>query len=93
MLTWPLLLKAAALMLAIAPGGFVLGQLFPRGLAMAQRDDSALVPWAWAINGAMGTVTAGVAPLLAQAWGFDMLFFVAAALYAIILLLPPYRTA
>jgi hypothetical protein len=93
MLAWPLLLKATALMLAIAPGGFVLGQLFPRGLAMAQRDDSALVPWAWAINGAMGTVTAGVAPLLAQAWGFDMLFFVAAALYAIILLLPPYNKA
>ena len=94
MLAWPLLLKAAALLLVIAPGGFVLGQLFPRGLAMAQRDDSALVPWAWAINGAMGTVTAGVAPLLAQAWGFDMLFFVAAALYASILLLPPYaRTA
>jgi len=93
MLGWPLLLKAAALILVIAPGGFVLGQLFPRGLAMAQRDDSALVPWAWAINGAMGTVTAGVAPLLAQAWGFDMLFFVAAALYAIILLLPPYIKA
>ncbi|UCH74595.1 MAG: hypothetical protein JSU82_01710, partial [Rhodospirillales bacterium] len=71
--------------------GLVVGQLFPQGLAMAQRDDTALVPWAWAINGALSTVTAGTAPLIAQAWGFSVLFYASAALYAIILTLPPYR--
>lgn len=90
MLTWPLPLKAVGLSALIAPGGFVLGHLFPRGLALAQRDDSALIPWAWGINGAMSTVTAGVAPLLAQAWGFQILFFLSAGFYALILLLPPY---
>lgn len=90
MLPWPLLLKALGLIIVIAPGGLVLGQLFPRGLVLAQRQESALIPWAWAINGAMSTVAAGVAPLLAQAWGFQLLFFLSAGLYALILLLPAY---
>ncbi len=90
MLPWPLLLKALGLIVVIAPGGLVLGQLFPRGLVLARRQETALIPWAWAINGAMSTVTAGVAPLLAQVWGFQFLYFLSAALYAVILLLPPY---
>jgi hypothetical protein len=92
MLAWPLVAKILGLMAFIAPGGLVVGQLFPQGLALAQRDDTALVPWAWAINGALSTVTAGVAPILAQAWGFSVLFYASAALYAAILLLPPYRS-
>ncbi len=91
MLAWPLAAKTIGLVALIAPGGLVVGQLFPQGLALAQRDDTALVPWAWAINGALSTVAAGAAPLIAQAWGFSVLFFGSAALYALILLLPPYR--
>jgi spermidine synthase len=91
MLAWPLAAKTLGLVLLIAPGGLVVGQLFPQGLALAQQDDTALVPWAWAINGALSTVTAGAAPILAQAWGTSILFFGSAALYAVILLLPPYR--
>lgn len=90
MLSWPLPLKALGLIVVIAPGGLVLGQLFPRGLVLAQRQETTLIPWAWAINGAMSTVAAGVAPLLAQAWGFQVLFFLSAGLYALILLLPTY---
>lgn len=90
-LAWPMAFKILALVLFIAPGGLIVGQLFPQGLALAQKDDTALVPWAWAINGALSTVTAGAAPLLAQIWGFSVLFYAAAALYAVILLLPPYR--
>lgn len=93
MLSWPLFLKAVGLIAIIAPGGLVLGQLFPRGLVLAKRQDGALIPWAWAINGAMSTVTAGVAPLLAQAWGFQVLYFLSAGLYALIFLLPPYRAS
>ena len=93
MLSWPLMWKAVGLIAIIAPGGLVLGQLFPRGLVLASRQETALIPWAWAINGAMSTVTAGVAPLLAQAWGFQLLYFLSAGLYALILLLPPYARA
>lgn len=91
MLAWPLAAKTFGLVALIAPGGLIVGQLFPQGLALAQREDTALVPWGWAINGALSTVTAGAAPLIAQAWGFSILFFGSAALYAAILLLPPYR--
>jgi hypothetical protein len=68
-----------------------MGQFFPQGLARAQQDDPALVPWAWAINGASGTIAAGVAPLLAQATGFRSLVIAGACCYGVILLLPRYR--
>jgi hypothetical protein len=91
MVTWPLLGKGLGVAAMVAPGALLMGHLFPQGLAVAGREDAALVPWAWGINGAMSTVSAGVAPLLAQAWGFNVLILVAAGLYAVILLLPPYR--
>ena len=92
MLSWPLIAKVGGLILFVAPGGLIVGQLFPQGLALVQNEDSALVPWAWAINGALSTVTAGVAPLLAQAFGFSVLLYGAAVFYGLILLLPPYRS-
>ncbi|MEE8272924.1 MAG: hypothetical protein V3R98_14525 [Alphaproteobacteria bacterium] len=91
MLGWPLVAKALALTAIVAPGALLMGHLFPQGLALAGRDDAALVPWAWGINGAMSTISAGLAPLVAQAWGFRVVILIAAAIYAIILVLPPYR--
>lgn len=92
MLSLPFAAKVCGLILFVAPGGLIVGQLFPQGLALVQNEDTALVPWAWAINGALSTVTAGVAPLLAQAFGFSVLFYGAAVFYGLILLLPPYRS-
>ena len=91
MLGWPMIAKSLALMAIIAPGALLMGHLFPQGLAAARRDDPALVPWAWGINGATGTVAAGLTPLLAQAWGFDALILMGTGIYAAILLLPAYR--
>ena len=90
LLGWSMAAKALALMMIIAPGALLMGHLFPQGLAAARRDDPALVPWAWGINGATGTVAAGLTPLLAQAWGFDALILIGTAIYAAILLLPAY---
>jgi len=84
----PLLAKAVVLCLAVAPGGILMGHLFPQGVALAGREDKALVPWAWAINGAMSASIAGIAPLVAQAFGFGALFYIGGALYAGILLIP-----
>lgn len=91
MLGWPMVAKSITLMAIIAPGALLMGHLFPQGLAAARQDDPALVPWAWGINGATGTVAAGLTPLLAQAWGFDALILLGTAIYAAILLLPAYR--
>lgn len=90
MLAWPLALKGLGVAILVAPGGVLLGHLFPQGLALAGRQDAALIPWAWGINGAMSTVAAGLTPLLAQAWGFNAMFLLAGCLYAVILLLPAY---
>ena len=90
MLVWPLVAKGLGLAAITAPGAVLLGHLFPQGLALAGRDDAALIPWAWGINGAMSTVAAGLTPLLAQAWGFNTVLLIAGGLYAAILALPAY---
>ncbi len=90
MLVWPLIAKGLGLAAIVAPGALLLGHMFPQGLAHAGREDSALIPWAWGINGATGTVAAGLTPLLAQAWGFNAVFLLCAGIYATILLLPAY---
>lgn len=81
-------IRLAATALLIIPGGLVMGQLFPQGLACAGSEDATLVPWAWAINGAMSAAVAGIAPLVAQATGFQALFLIGAFLYALVMLLP-----
>jgi hypothetical protein len=89
-LGWPLGWRVAAALVVIAPLGLAMGQLFPQGLVRASRDGTAMLPWAWAINGATGTIAAGLAPLLAQAFGFRSLLLTGAVIYLAILLLPAY---
>ena len=91
-LTWPIVAKVAILGVFVAPGALLMGHLFPQGIVLAREEDPALVPWAWAINGAMSTIVAGFAPLVAQAWGFHSLFLIAGILYAAVLFIPLHRT-
>ena len=84
----PMILKLAVIAALIAPGGFLMGQLFPQGVALAGDEDKSLTPWAWAINGAMSASIAGIAPLVAQIVGFNLLLVIGAALYALVALLP-----
>ena len=86
-----LLGKVVTVILVVAPGGVIMGHLFPQGLAIAGEEDKSLIPWAWAINGAMSASVASVAPLVAQATGFITLFYIGAALYAGVLILPLAR--
>ena len=90
-LGWSLVLKGAFLAAIIAPLGLLMGHMFPRGLVTARRESATLIPWAWGINGAMSTVIAGLAPLLAQAWGFDVLILIGACAYAAVVPLPTAR--
>ena len=59
--------------------------------ALAGREDKTLVPWAWAINGAMSATVAGAAPIVAQSFGFQSLFLIGALLYGGVLLVPAFR--
>ena len=91
-IAWPLIVKGMVVAGLIAPGGLLMGHLFPQGLVLAVAEDNKLVPWAWGINGAMSTIGAGVAPLAAQVWGSSALFLGSAALYGAILVLPTTRS-
>ncbi|QGY00212.1 hypothetical protein EI983_18855 [Roseovarius faecimaris] len=86
-----LAVKLAVTAILIVPGGLAMGQLFPQGLALAGAEDASLVPWAWAINGAMSAAAAGIAPLIAQATGFTALYVIGAGFYALAFLLPLAR--
>lgn len=86
----PIPVKAAIVVCALLPLGFLMGQLFPQGLARVAEDDSRLVPWAWAINGTASTVGVGVADLLSHPLGFNVVLYIGTAFYAAIFLLSCY---
>ncbi len=70
LLGWPLLLKMVAAVILIAPGAFFLGIPFPTGLKELTEGRSALLPWAWGINGAFSVTGTALATLVSISWGF-----------------------
>ena len=86
--TWPLALRAALVLLLLAPLAFAMGMPFPLGLRALGQASAGLVPWAWGINGCTSVIAAAAAPLLAMEAGFSGLTAIAVAAY---LLLPWLR--
>jgi hypothetical protein len=89
-IAFPIPVKAALVILALFPLGFLMGQLFPQGLMRVSRDDARLVPWAWAINATASTVGVGIADLISRPLGYNAVLYIGAAFYAGIILLPLY---
>lgn len=87
-LAWPQGARIVLSLVLIAPAGFLMGQLFPQGLAQCSVEDSRLLSWAWAINGAMSTIGAAVSWLLALWFGFSALVLIGTVFYGGILLIP-----
>src|SRR5262249_60289174 len=79
-ITLPLIVKSAIVVLFLSPLGFLMGQLFPQGLARFVEQDYRLVPWAWAINGTASTISVGIAYLLSYPLGFSALLYSSAAM-------------
>jgi len=82
LLTVPLGLRALLAVLLIAPFGLVMGRFFPLGLRVVEQRAPAYVPWAWAINGCCSVVGTILSVILAISLGFQNLFLIAAAVYA-----------
>jgi hypothetical protein len=80
-LDWPLAARAALLLGMLAPASLALGLPFPLGLSRAPAG--ALLPWAWALNGAFSVVATPLANLVARGWGFHTVLLCAAGLYAV----------
>jgi len=85
----PWLARAGLLLLIVAPVSVALGLPFPLGLARAGASSGALLPWAWALNGAFSVVATPLASLIAVQSGFDRLLVLAAVLYVIVLVAYP----
>ncbi len=78
----PLLPRAVAACLLLAPLAFLMGLPFPLGLRQLVGDDSGSLAWAWAANGFASVIAAPLAALIALEAGSAMLFWMSAAFYA-----------
>jgi hypothetical protein len=93
LLSAPLFVRAAVGALAVAPLGFLMGIMFPRGLERLERRAPALVPWAWGINGTVSVISAAASALLALSYGFTFVMIVGAVGYGLSgLMARPTRT-
>jgi hypothetical protein len=77
----PLELRLLIAVAALAPPGLLMGMPFPKGLALLERGDSAIVAWAWGVNGAISVVASILAALLALSFGFFVVLAVGASCY------------
>lgn len=84
MLPSPLGLRLAAAALATALVGLPLGVMLPRILRRAAAQQTVLVPWIWAVNGAASVVGSILAVGLAMSIGFTALGVLAAACYLLV---------
>ncbi len=82
LLTGSLPLRMLAGALVIAPLGFLMGIMFPRGLSRLEGVAPELVPWAWGINGTVSVISAAASALLSLSAGFSFVILLGAACYA-----------
>ncbi len=80
-LAWPV--RVAVLVVALAPVSLALGFPFPLGLDRFQREGPALLPWAWALNGAFSVVATPLANLLGHGMGLSWLLAAGMVCYAV----------
>ena len=77
----PSLLRLAVAALLVAPLGFLMGIMFPWGIAHLEERSPGLVPWAWGINGTVSVIAAAAAALLALSFGFSSVVGLGAVAY------------
>ena len=77
-------IRAAYVILLIAPLGFLMGMMFPMGIKwLAAKKVPHMVPWAWGINGYFSVISALLASILAVEIGFVSILVLAGLAYAL----------
>ena len=89
-LSMSLAVRLGFTVLSIAPVGFLMGMPFARGVK-ALSDASALIPWAWAVNGSASVISAVLAATLALSLGFPALLILGGGLYLVAAIMAPAR--
>ena len=77
----PLPIRVGIVFVLLAPLGFVMGMPFPLALRILRPEASAMVPWAWALNGWMSVAASLGTVLVSRLAGYDVAFSVALAAY------------
>ncbi|HEY3384305.1 MAG TPA: hypothetical protein VGK32_21305, partial [Vicinamibacterales bacterium] len=75
---------AARMALAVGlllPAGLLMGIPLPAGVRLLVRARPNLLPWAWAMNGALSVVGATLAVFVAMNWGFSVTLATGAVVY------------
>jgi hypothetical protein len=83
----PIMARIVLGSMVLAPLGFLMGVMFPKGLAHLESRAPELVPWAWGINGVASVISAVGSALLALSFGFRFVVVVGAACYGVTVLL------
>jgi SAM-dependent methyltransferase len=78
-LPWPL--RAAIVLLVVAPVSIALGLPFPLGLS--RTGSGGFLPWAWGLNGAFSVISTPLANLTSLEFGYDRVLLSALLLYVI----------
>jgi hypothetical protein len=83
----PIMVKAVATVLLIAPTGFAMGIPFPTGLRLLEKHHAPSVRWAWSLNAAASVLGSVGALVLALYLGLVQTMLVGGALYLCALLI------
>ncbi len=79
----PLYGRIALSIVLLLPLGLLMGVPFVSGLAHLERQSSPLIPWAWAINGALSGVSGVLAAIIALSLGFQATLFTGGLIYVV----------
>ncbi|MFB0564887.1 MAG: hypothetical protein ACETWK_04330 [Candidatus Aminicenantaceae bacterium] len=79
------LLKIVLTFLVIFPLGFLMGFPFPTGIRLLEREESRLIPWAWAANAFSSVINAVLALMIAFWGGYNLVLILAGGGYLLAL--------
>jgi hypothetical protein len=85
LLGMPIALRMAVTVALLIPLGLVLGMAYPLGIALLREGREQLVPWAWALNGALSVVASVWAIFLGSRIGFTAALLTGVAAYGVAL--------
>jgi hypothetical protein len=79
----PLPAKIVMAIVFLIPLALVMGMPMPIGIKLAHREEAALIPWAWGVNGATSVLGSVITFILAISLGFNQALIVGLVIYGL----------
>jgi hypothetical protein len=76
--------RAVVSLIAIVPSGMLMGFGFPTGMQIVNAIDPRPTPWFWAVNGAAGVLTSGIAVLISIQATINVTLYCGAVCYLLL---------